>query len=114
MMLPEPLSPKQQEFAATYSGLNHQEKILFATVFLYCSTLEARCTYEEGTEGIEDPVRLRGLNELQHRISDHLVHLVTDYQKRRPDDDFLSLVLHLSQRYKVSLGMVLEKFNHWK
>jgi hypothetical protein len=113
-MFSERLSPLQQEFVETYTVLNHQEKILFVTVLLYSSTLAGRGTYEEKREGVEAPARLRGINELQNRLSDHLLHLLVDDQKRRSEEDFLRLVLHLCELYQVSLSWALEKFHKIK
>jgi len=60
-------------------------------------TILARDTYEPGTLGLSDPVRLRGINEIMHRITSRLVNL----SRGRPDDwnepDFWEAMAELSQ-----------------
>jgi hypothetical protein len=60
-------------------------------------TILARDTYEPGALGLSDPVRLRGINEVMHRITSRLVNL----SHGRPDDwnepDFWGALAELSQ-----------------
>ena len=49
-------------------------------------TVIARGTYIPQTEEIVDPRRLRLLNEVQHRVTAHLRHLISGSMKRYPED----------------------------
>ena len=51
-----------------FSELSATEQSKLLAAWMHAVTIDARDTYIAGTLGIADPVRLRGFNELQHRI----------------------------------------------
>jgi hypothetical protein len=54
-------------------------------------TIFARVTYTTGSNGLDDPPKLRSFNELLHRVADQLCNKLAGVQ-RRPDDVFAKLV----------------------
>jgi hypothetical protein len=56
-------------------------------------TVLARDTYEVGRDGLTDPSRLRGINELQHRVLSFLMALMKNDANRYPDAIFGRLIL---------------------
>ena len=56
-----------------FSKLSSAEQSKILAAWIHAVTIDARDTYIAGTEGIADPVRLRGFNELQHRIAGGLL-----------------------------------------
>ena len=56
-------------------------------------TMLARETYEVGKEGVTDPVTLRRLNEVMHRVTAHILALLKEKKERYPDDVLLSIII---------------------
>ena len=57
-----------------YGKLSHTERIQWLAGLAHELTIYARDTYEIGTEDVCDPKRLRGFNELSHRVIGQLRH----------------------------------------
>ena len=60
------------------SGLEHlecHEKTALLAKAAYELTIQARDTYEPGTRGVTDPARLRGINEVMHRLTRRILTL---------------------------------------
>jgi hypothetical protein len=55
-------------------------------------TVEARESYEVGTDGVTDPVALRRSNEVMHRITSQISALLEGDEKRFPDDVILRII----------------------
>jgi hypothetical protein len=49
--------------------------------------------YEPGSLDLRHPQRLRALNEVQHRITSHVLALLSADSHRYPDDVFVSIIL---------------------
>jgi hypothetical protein len=56
-------------------------------------TIVARDTYEPGTLDVRHPQKLRALNEVQHRITSHMLALLTADPARYADDLLASIIL---------------------
>jgi hypothetical protein len=54
------------------AGQSAEEQAKSVAAWLHAATIDARDTYIPGVEGVADPVRLRRLNELQHRLAGEL------------------------------------------
>ena len=52
-----------------FSKLNKIDQIIWLGKIIYTISMIGRGTYEAGTDAVLDPVKLRRLNELVHRIS---------------------------------------------
>jgi hypothetical protein len=76
-------------FASFSSG----EKAEFIAQLIYELTLVARESYEMGGDGLDDPKRVRHLNELQHHTSAYLSALLRGDAGRYPDDVLVRIVL---------------------
>jgi len=83
-----------QMIAASYKKLDQQGQIRLLGSIAHSLTIDARETYIPGTEGIADPVRLRGMNELQHQIAGQLLSLLNADGNRYPDDVFVEMLLN--------------------
>lgn len=69
-----------------FGNLSLQEQIRLLARYCYELTLAARDTYQLDTEAVADPIRLRRLNEIQHRVTSHLGALLDERTQRYPDD----------------------------
>jgi hypothetical protein len=56
-------------------------------------TVVGRDAYEPDSLELRHPQRLRSLNEVQHRISSHVLALLVGDSARYPDDLLLSMIL---------------------
>jgi hypothetical protein len=77
----------------TFCKYAPQEKIDFLVQFAHALTILARDTYAVGEDGLTNPVRLRIINEIQHRVTGCLMALCKDAAKRYPDDVLVRILL---------------------
>lgn len=87
----------EPQFILDYQALGRAEQIRFLVFLSAQLTVHARGTYEAGSERLEDPARLREINEFQHRLSFHLLHLMWDQVSRYPDAVFAEIVWDFAQ-----------------
>ncbi len=76
-----------------FSGLSSNEQARFMTHFMYELTLEARHFYMPGGEQKIDPLKLRFINEVQHRVTRFIEQILIDDPSRPSDDVTLRLLL---------------------
>ena len=69
-----------------------QSKIQVLAQLSFELTIAARDTYAAGTEMVNNPVRLRQFNEVQHQIAGYLCALVNGTE-RYPDEVFVQMIL---------------------
>jgi len=81
------------EAIALFSSYSAQEKKEFVAQLIHELTVVARDSYEVGADGLTNPQRVRKINEIQHRLSSFLKHLLRDDPRRYPDDFVVRLVL---------------------
>ena len=74
------------EAVAKYSALSASEQLRVLTDYAHDLTVIARGTYVPQTDDIADPLRLRQLNEVQHRVTGHMRDLISSNTTRYPDD----------------------------
>jgi hypothetical protein len=77
----------------TFCHYSDQEKMQFLIRFAHALTILARDTYAVGEDGLTNPLRLRVMNELQHRVTSFLIALMKNEVKRYPDDVLLRILL---------------------
>jgi hypothetical protein len=77
----------------TFSGLSANEQARFMTHFMYELTLEARNFYTPGGLQNIDPMKLRFINEIQHRVTRYIEQILIDDPARPSDDVTLRLLL---------------------
>lgn len=76
-----------------FSGLSSNEQARFMTHFMYELTLEARNYYTPGGQQHIDPMKLRFINEIQHRVTRFIEQILIDDPARPSDDITLRLLL---------------------
>lgn len=79
--------------AQMFSSLSINEKIRFLSRLGWELTIAGRDAYDPQTEELTHPVRLRLINEIQHRILSHLYALASDDPARYPDDVLVAMIL---------------------
>ena len=70
-------------------------------------TIDARDTYIPGTQAVADPVRLRGFNEIQHRVCGQLQAVLDSVEERYSDEVFFGVLLEAGK--ELHAGLLLEK-----
>jgi hypothetical protein len=73
--------------------LPDREKIEVLVRLSHELTILARDTYEAGSTRLSHPLRLRTINEVQHRISAHVLALLRNDPARYPDDVLAQIIL---------------------
>jgi len=79
------------------------DKARFLARFMYELTLEARNFYGPSGQRAIDPVHLRFINEIQHRITRFLEQILIDDPARPADDMLIRLLLAPRQEKSVEL-----------
>lgn len=101
------MTPKK--LAQSFSLLPPQQQALYLARWAHLLTVDARGTYVPGTEAIADPVRLRGYNEILHRITSHISAILKQDSNRYPDDVFFAMLLEAAQElHATSFRQALE------
>lgn len=77
----------------SFSGLSANEQARFMAHFMYELTLEARNFYAPGGLQHIDPMKLRFINEVQHRVTRFIEQILIDDPSRPSDDVTLRLLL---------------------
>jgi hypothetical protein len=78
---------------AAFCALSPAGQLLVLADYAFNLTVIARGTYVPQTEDIADPQRLRLLNEVQHRVTGHMRHLLAGDVKRYPDDVIVRIII---------------------
>jgi hypothetical protein len=79
-----------------FSSLSTNDKIRFLSRLGWELTVTGRDSYEPQTEELTHPGRLRAINEIQHRILDHVYSLASEISERYPDDVLIAIILEES------------------
>ena len=66
----------EKEIARIFLTFDKQKQGQFIADLTYELTIYARDTYETGSLGLVDPVRMRGINEIMHRLTYRLLGLI--------------------------------------
>lgn len=77
----------------SFSALSPLEQARFMTRFMYELTLEARNFYAPGGSQNIDAIKLRFINEIQHRVTRFIEQILIDDPSRPSDDVTLRLLL---------------------
>lgn len=76
-----------------FSDLSSNEQARFMVHFMYELTLEARSFYAPGGQQAVDPMKLRFVNEVQHRVTRFIEQILIDDPSRPSNDVTLRLLL---------------------
>jgi hypothetical protein len=79
--------------ANAFAALTPEQQIRFLATFGHNLTIAARSTYAFQSPEVANPKGLRAINELQHRLFNHLRALQTPGSFRFPDDLFIARML---------------------
>lgn len=66
-------------------------------------TIEARVTYEFGTDGVSNPPALRRINEVMHRVTSQVRALLDGDEERFPDEAIIRMISGLQEKTDRSL-----------
>jgi hypothetical protein len=77
----------------TFNHYSSQEKSDFLIRLAHALTILARETYDAGGEGLSQPIRLRLINEIQHRVMGFLIALREPDARRYPDEVLVRIIL---------------------
>ncbi len=61
-----------------FAEQSSKKKILFLSLLAHDITVRARDTYIVGSTQIQEPLKLRAFNEIQHQITGQLIHFFLD------------------------------------
>lgn len=76
-----------------FRSLSPATQIETLTRFAHDLTILGRDCYDVSLPGLRHPLRLRYLNEVQHRVTSHILALLTADPGRYPDEVLLSIIL---------------------
>ena len=76
-----------------FSDLSSNEQARFMVRFMYELTLEARSFYAPGGQQAVDALKLRFVNEVQHRVTRFIEQILVDDPARPSNDVTLRLLL---------------------
>src|SRR4051794_14022988 len=90
-----------RDFKRLYLSLSDQERMRLLARVAFNLTVDARDTYVVESEEIADPIRLRGFNELQHRVLSHVSSLANGVQTKAEDEEsFVDMVLEWAKEVR--------------
>jgi|SRR6516162_3472554 hypothetical protein len=81
------------QIVAEFRSLPPASQIESLVRLAYELTIVGRDTYEPASLGLQHPNRLRSLNEIQHRVTSHVLALYAADSGRYPDEVLASIIL---------------------
>jgi hypothetical protein len=91
-----------------FEEMSSLEKSRLLAHFMYEMTLEARNFYAGGEQPI-DPLKLRFINEVQHRVTRFMEQILID-DPARPSDEVMLRLLLAPRAEKAIEGLVLSAY----
>ncbi len=91
----------RQDTSARYAAMDIQHQLIFLARLAHRLTLVGRETYNDHGD-IADSEKLRSINEAQHRISGQQLKMLTDDERRYPDDVFANILIDYLQALKIN------------
>ncbi len=88
-----------------FSSLDTKQKSLVIVQLSLELTILARDTYVVASEAVAKPQQLRLYNEIQHILLGQLYKIVTDDEKRYPDNVFLKIIFDMANYKEVHLKL---------
>ena len=84
------MSDSWEPIIEDYLSSTKAERIRWLSQSLHFVSLEARSTYSPSGDDLKDPERMRRLNELIHRLAQHLSDCMSSHvQRKTPDHEFI-------------------------
>lgn len=84
-------------FITRAGQLDRQGKAALLAKTAHELTMRARDTYEPGTRGVTDPARLRGINEVIHRLTRRILTLCRGTEDDWKEAEFWQALQEISQ-----------------
>jgi hypothetical protein len=78
-----------------YERMPESRKAIVLAWIIHELTIEARDTYEVGTDGVDDPERLRRFNEVQHRLAGRLAMQISGSTDTMHDHTIIDMLFAL-------------------
>jgi hypothetical protein len=85
------------ETTAEFLKLPPPKRAKFLLNLAHALTVRARGGYVAGGPGVSDASRLRGMNELLHKVIEHLVYAADADRSSYPDDVLLQILQEVAQ-----------------
>lgn len=79
-----------------YSSESREWQIKFLSRLAHQITIFARDTYEFDSDSLSNPVQLRCINEIMHRIIGQQFKLIMNDNGRYPDDVFIKMMFDMA------------------
>jgi hypothetical protein len=76
----------------TFSALTEEQQALVLAAYAHELTVLARDGYEAGTERLSDPLLLRRINEVQHRVTAAISSRLKNNKERYPDEVLIDII----------------------
>ncbi len=87
----------------TFSALTEEQQVVVLAAYAHELTILARDGYETGTEQLSDPLLVRRLNEVQHRVTSAILSRLQSSDERYPDDVLMDIITGGEDRLGVRL-----------
>jgi hypothetical protein len=84
-------------FITQLEQMDRQGKAVLLAKAAYELTMRARETYEPGTRGVSEPARLRGINEVMHRLTLRILTLNRGTEGDWKEAEFWQALQEISQ-----------------
>src|SRR5437870_964917 len=85
------------ETATEFQSLSAPAKSRFFLRLAHELTVRARGAYAAGPAAAANPAALRALNELQHKVIGHLLHLTESGRDAYPDDVLVGILSDIAE-----------------
>lgn len=79
-----------------YSKKTELQQAKFLSRLAHQITIFARDTYEINSNSIQDPIRLRGINEIMHQILGQQTKLLSGDRRRYSDDILIKMIFDMA------------------
>lgn len=99
----------RKTLALQFARIGASDKARILSRVAFDLTIDARDTYIPGTEGIADPVRLRAINELQHRICGRVHDLLENQSDQQDDSAFANMIVATLEDLRCPLALATLK-----
>ncbi|MDD2815139.1 MAG: hypothetical protein PHP00_05295 [Thiotrichaceae bacterium] len=86
---------------AEFSKMSQLEKLTWLSRLLHSATIDARDTYQVGTNQLENPEKLRRYNEFMHRALGFQLAIACDHNSRMPDEQFFEMLEHVGRELQM-------------
>jgi hypothetical protein len=97
----------RQDASARYAAMDVQQQLIFLAKLAQRLTIVGRDAYS-GQGGIPDSEKLKSINEAQNRISSQQLKMLTNNERRYPDDVFANILIDYLQELKINPEQVFQ------